>query len=202
MANEDSELPAHVAGKLGQFNRVLVSYVDFQQARGIAGYILAEHLHDRYPYDRFLLQGLNCGMIVAYCRPFSGNDRGAAVKIPDLPPRILQTLTAEEREIHAIVMEDRNTVLAHSDSRAWDPRPQLHRARGRDILIPMFNSAHAPLTREVTEKFKTMCDKLREACFEERLRLEPELKPYLPVVEYDEEELKRFADERGVKWPT
>jgi hypothetical protein len=53
----------------------------------------------------------------------------------------------------------------------------------------------------VTEQFAIMCDKLREACFEERLRFEPELKPYLPVVEIDEEELKRFADERGTTWP-
>lgn len=200
--DEDPELPGEIVGKLRQFNRVLMSYVDFQQAAGIAGYIMAENLHDRYPRDRFLLQGLNCAMIVAYCRPFSGNDRGAAVKIPDLPPRILQALTAEEHEIHATVMKDRDTVLAHSDSRAWEPRPQIHRVRGRDILIPMFSYAHAPLTREVTEKFSAMCDKLREACFEERRRLEPELKRYLPVVEYDEEEFKRFAEERGIKWPT
>lgn len=202
VVNEESELPAEIVGKLRQFNRVLMSYVDFQQAGGIAGYILAENLHERFPRDRFLLQGLNCGMIVAYCRPFSGNDRGAAVKIPDLPPRILQVLTPEEGKIHAVVMEDRNTVLAHSDSRAWEPRPQVCRLRGRDLLMPMLNYAHAPLTREVTEKFAVMCGKLREACFEERLRLEPELKPYLPVVEYDEEELKRFAEERGIKWPT
>ncbi|MBI4401020.1 MAG: hypothetical protein HY581_05260 [Nitrospirae bacterium] len=202
MADENAELPRELAGKLRQFNRVLMSYVDFQQAGGIAGYIISENLHDRYPRDRFLLQGLNCAMIVAYCRPFSGNDRGADVKIPDLPPKILQALTPEEREIHAVIMEDRNTVLAHSDSRAWEPRPQIHRVRGRDILVPMFNYAHAPLTRAVTEQFATMCHKLREACFEERLRLEPELKPYLPVVEVDEQELKRFAEERGIKWPT
>ena len=35
-----------------------------------------------------------------------------------------------------------------------------------------------------------MCGKLMEACFEERLRLEPELRLYLPVVECSEEDLK------------
>src|SRR5438034_5244238 len=147
MATEDVELPPGVLGKLRQFNRVLMSYVDFQQAGGIAGYIVGENLHERHPRDRFLLQGLNCAMIVAYCRPFSGNDRGATVKVPDLPPTILQALTPEEHEIHRAVMEDRNTVLAHSDSRAWEPRPQVYRLRGRDILVPMFNYVHAPLTR-------------------------------------------------------
>src|SRR3990172_2465398 len=101
MSNDEAELPAEVGGKLRQFIRVLMSYVDFQQAAGIAGHILSGNLHERYPDDRFLLQGLNCAMIVAYCRPFSGNDRGAAVKIPDLPPQILLTLTPKEREIHA-----------------------------------------------------------------------------------------------------
>lgn len=201
MSPSDKELPAEIAGKLRQFNRVLMSYVDFQQAAGIASYILSENLHERYPSDRFLLQGLNCAMIIAYCRPFSGNDRGAAVKIPGLPPQILLTLTPEEREIHAVVLEDRNTVLAHSDSRAWEPRPQILRLRGSEILVPMFNYAHAPLGRTVTEKFSAMCNKLMEACFEERVRVEPELKPYLPVVEYDEDELARFAAARGLKWP-
>jgi hypothetical protein len=99
--NETSkvELSPEIQGKLRQFNRVLMSYVDFQQAEGIAHHILREKLHDRYPQDRSLLQGLNCAMIVAYCRPFSRNDQGAAIKIPDLPPKILQMLTAEERVI-------------------------------------------------------------------------------------------------------
>jgi len=202
MTIEDAELPTEILGKYRQFNRLLMSYVDFQQAAGIASYIVKENLHERYPRDRFVLQGLNCAMIVAYCRPFSGNDQGAALKIPDLPAKILQVLTPEERQIHTVVMDDRNTVLAHSDSRAWEPRPQIHRVRGRDTLVPMFNYAHAPLTLTVTVQFAAMCDKLREACFEARVQLEPELKPYLPVVEYDEEKLRRFAEERGLKWPT
>ena len=41
--------------------------------------------------------------------------------------------------------------------------------------LPRFNYVHAPLTRDFTEKFRTMCDKLREACFTERMRLEPEI---------------------------
>ncbi|MDO8477824.1 MAG: hypothetical protein Q7W02_16830 [Candidatus Rokubacteria bacterium] len=179
-----------------------MSYVDFQQAAGIAGYVLSENLHVRYPEGRFILQGLNCGMIVAYCRPFSGNDRGADIKIPDLPARVLKTLSLEERELHATVMEDRNTVLAHSDSQAWQPQPILYRLRGQDRLFPVFNDAHAPLTREATERFLGMCRKLMKACFDERLRLEPELRPYLPVVECSEEDLKRVEKKIGAEWPT
>src|SRR2546427_282783 len=84
---------------------------------------LHETLRDPGPGARFLLQGLNCAMIVAYCRPFSGNDRGAAVKIPDLPARFLRILTEEERWLHGVVMEDRDSRLAHSDSEAWEMEP-------------------------------------------------------------------------------
>ena len=93
-----------VHGKLGQFNRVLISYIDFEQARAIARIILDEDLHKNYPREnRILLEALNSSMVVAYCRPFSGN-RG----IPDLPNRFVRSLTTAEKEIHEALMEDRN----------------------------------------------------------------------------------------------
>ena len=195
------DVSPEIDGKLRQFKRVLMSYVDFQQATGIASHILEMDLHARYPKDRFLLQGLNAGMIVAYCRPFSGNDRKAEVRVPDLPARILDVLTSDEMHVHGVVINDRNTVLAHSDSTAWEPQPEIHRTGGRDRLVPMFNYAHAPLTRNATETLHDMSDKLVEACFAERERLEAELTPYLPVVEVDEEAMREWAAESGLSWP-
>lgn len=180
---KELEVSPEDAGKARQFVRYLMSYVDFGQAAEIAGYILREELHNRYPKDRFLLQGLNCGMVVAYCRPFSRNDRGAQPQIPHLPRRILDNLSPDERELHKTLIEERNTVLAHSDSRAWEPRPQILRLPGNDMLLPVFKDVHAPLAREATEHLKGMAEKLREACFEERCWLEKELRPYLPKVD-------------------
>jgi hypothetical protein len=165
-----------------------MSYIDFQQASNIAHVILRDRLHERLldpgPGDRFLLQGLNCAMIVAYCRPFSGNDRGAAVKIPDLPGRFLRILTEKERGLHGIVMADRDSRLAHSDSEAWEMEPVVYRSEdGYETLMPMHHSVHAPLDREATECFRGMADKLREACFAERRRLESELRPYFRVLD-------------------
>ena len=188
-------------GKLRQFIRVLISYIDFQQAGGIASYILDHNLHDRYPRDRFLLQGLNTGMIVAYCRPFSGNERGAVTNVPNLPERFLRVLTKDERRLHAVVKNDRNSVLAHSDSTAWELKPQVLRLHGHETLWPAHHDVHAPLMRDATVQFRVMCYKLGEACFDERLRLEPELKPYLEVIEPDYEELKRIAEQLGVNLP-
>jgi hypothetical protein len=72
---------------------------------------------------------------------------------------------------------------------------------GKDILLPIFNPIHSPLTREATARFQIMARKLMEACFEQRMRLEPELTPHLPVVEYTEEELHRIAEKAGFKLP-
>ena len=175
-----------------------MSYIDFEQAGAIADYILENSLHDQYRRNRVLLQGLNTGMIVAYCRPFSSSERGGDIHVPSLSERMLRVLTKEERELHYVVKEDRNTVLAHSDSTAWELKPQILRWRGDDVLVPLHHDVHAPLTRDATKQFRVICDKLREACFDERLRLEPEVRPYLEVIEPDEEELERIAEQLGV----
>ena len=79
--------------------------------------------------------------------------------------------------------------------------PVIHRVAGSDRLVPMHNAVHAPLTREATEQVQGMCNKLREACFEERRRLESDLKPHLSVVEFDASELKRIAADVGIDLP-
>ena len=186
MSADEIEPSPEIRGKLRYFNRVLMSYIDFQQACNIAHYILGDRLHerlcDRGPGDRFLLQGLNCAMIVAYCRPFSGNE--GTIAAPGLPAKFLRVLTEKERWLHEIVMKDRDERLAHSDSQAWEMEPVVYRSeKGNETLIPMHQSVHAPLTREATECLRDMTDKLQEKCFTERRRLEPELRPYFRVID-------------------
>lgn len=188
-----------IEGKRRQFYRLHMSYVDFQQAAGLASYILNNKLHERLPRDRFLLQGLNCAMIVAYCRPFSGNDRRSDLKIPDLPKRILRALDDDELELHEVVQSDRDKVMAHSDSDAWNPTPRILRVAGEDRLLPMFSNPHAPLNAEPTAMLKVMAAKLMEECFTERLKFEPELSPYLPIEEHSLEDIQQAAKELGIE---
>ena len=63
-------------GKLHQLYRLLMSLSDFKQASLIALYILENKLHGRedHEWGRTLHEALNCAMIIAYCRPFSGSD--------------------------------------------------------------------------------------------------------------------------------
>jgi len=172
-----------VHGKLGQFNRVLISYIDFEQARAIARIILDEDLHKNYPREnRILLEALNSSMVVAYCRPFSGN-RG----IPDLPNRFVRSLTTAEKEIHEALMEDRKKVIAHSDSEAWNMRPHYQEINGRHILVPLHHGVHRPFLREPTERISQLAKKQMEKCLEERERLEIELKPHIPIESQENE---------------
>lgn len=166
-----------IDGKFRQFNRVLMSYVDFQQAHEIASMILEENLHEQYPdKSRIRLEALNASMVVAYCRPFSGN-RG----VPDLPKRFLRNLTEDERKIHNVLMADRNTVIAHSDPEAWNMRPHYQLVNGKNILIPLHHGVHRPFLREPTERIRGLSEKQMETCFSERVRLEQELRPHMHV---------------------
>jgi hypothetical protein len=188
------ELSPRVIGKLRQFHRVLISYLDFEQAHHISSHMLQINVHERYQENQIVLQALNCAMIVAYCRPFSGNDPFKDRKIPDLPGRFLKIFTEEERKLHEVVMSDRNTVLAHSDSSAWEIEPVVVRLRGRGLLFPQHKDVRAPLTKERTVLFNGMCGKLMEAIFEERVRLEQEGAEYLRVLELDDEEFESKFD--------
>jgi hypothetical protein len=90
-------LTKELEGKMRQYKRVLLSYADFKHAKLASSYVLDAELHKNYPEtSHVLLEALNCSMILAYCRPFSGNNG----PVPDLPGRLLRVLSPEELVIH------------------------------------------------------------------------------------------------------
>jgi hypothetical protein len=182
MPYRNDNLNPEIRGKLRQFYRLLISYNDFKQAHDIASYILKENLHDHIEESALIIEALNCAMIMAYCRPFSGNDPNAKIRIADLPSKFYRDLSEEEKEIHTVVIQDRNTLLAHSDSEAHDLRPQVLVVNNKKILIPWSNDPKAPLTKEATRIFQTLSAKLAERVFEERMKLEPILIHYFESV--------------------
>jgi hypothetical protein len=178
-----SDLTPEIDGKMRQFKRALMSCADFKHAKLASSYILSEGLHEKYPEKSYIvLEALNCSMIVAYCRPFSGNDSGCEHPVPDIPSRLLKVLNEEERIVHDAVMHDRNTVLAHSDSDALQMEPVLERMGERDILLSIVNWGLAPLTPDATKVFNSAAEKLLNATIQECQRLRVELSPYLRVV--------------------
>jgi len=192
MPYRNKKLSKEVIGKLKQFYRLLMSYSDFKQACQIAEFIISEKLHDDMTKNRVQIEALNCAMMVAYARPFSGNDKKTQLKIPDLPGNILRYLSTEEIEIHTMVIDDRNKVLAHSDSEARNYRPESWLLNGKKILVPWSNDTRASLTEEATRAFLELSEKLGERVFEKRIELEPEVISYfdeIPIEDIDNEKV-------------
>ncbi len=202
MKSSDKERDA----KLRLFERLLISYNDFKQAWEIADYIAQHKLHDKV--ERFsgsrrrriqlLWQALNCSMVVSYCRPFCGKTRRSARRVPDLPGRFVNALSPEERELHAVAMEDRNKLLAHSDPDAWNMRAFfLESAPGRRTLVPLSSDVRAPLVHDAVIRLRDMCGKLMELVFQERMMLEKDLADVLPVVTADDLRREEPGEEAG-----
>ena len=195
-----------INAKVRLFYRLLISYNDFHQASQIASYIVSQKLQakvERFRSEhryriKLLWQALNCAMVVSYCRPFSGNDRRSANQIPDLPKRFLKVLTQNERNLHDVAMHDRNTLLAHSDSEAWNLRPFFYKsASGKKMLVPLHSSVRAPFVHSAVEQIQRMCAKLMEYIFSERMQLEKELMDIIPIVPEDELHKQRAYQRSG-----
>lgn len=181
----ETEMSKELDGKLRQYKRLILSYADFKHAHMVSGYILSSRLHETTKGEsKVIHEALNCSMIIAYCRPFSGNDSRSLEKIPDLPKSILDVLDSNEREIHKVVMQDRNTLLGHSDSEALNLDAVVWQVN-KDIetIVPLKNWGLAPLTEKATEVFYSTARKLFEAALMRRLALEPEVRQYLPKVD-------------------
>jgi hypothetical protein len=175
-----TSMSAEISGKMRQLKRLILSYADFKHAKLASTRILAERLHDKYPDESYVvLEALNCSMIVAYCRPFSGNDPS----VPDLPARLLRCLSSDERQLHDVVMRDRNKVLAHSDADALRVEPVIWHVGGRSLVVPLKEWALAPLTKELTSVLQSAAVKLLDATMEERARLEPQLTPFMRIAD-------------------
>jgi hypothetical protein len=184
--SKSSPMTPAIAGKIRQFKRLLMSSSDFKHARLVADYILDGRLHERPESEtHVLLPALNCSMVIAYTRPFSGNDARSATKVPDLPARFLSVLDERETLIHNIALKDRMKVLAHSDSDGLEIEPVVADLPGvGPHVVPLSNWGLAPLVRDAVETLRSAAAKLFEAVLYERRKMEPELIPHFRPVEW------------------
>lgn len=181
-------IPEQDKHRLRQFYRVLLSFPDFKHAHQVAHHIIDEQLHREYPGEKtVLLQALNCSMVLAYSRPFSGNAGKRGEAIPDLPARYLRVLSEREREIHDVVLFDRNKYLAHTDADACALDPvRLQIDEAREVLIPLVEDRLAPLDEEATRALLSASFKLLQELVAEREATEPLLMKYFRVAGPDQ----------------
>lgn len=172
--------------KLRLFNRILISYNDFKQAHEIASLLLDGNLYRNYPREnRHILIALNMAAIVAYSRPFL--DSKGELAYNRLPGKVLKKLNPKEIEVHQAVLNDRNTMMAHSDADANISIPLVMETNDRKIVIPQNASPYdTPLLPEAMQLLSDMALKLREHCFALRQEMEPELIQFLPRVQVPE----------------
>ena len=170
-------------GKLRLFNRILISYNDFKQAHEIASLLVAGDLYRDYPrQNRHLVIALNMAAIVAYARPFLNS--GSDLAHSRLPGRVLRSLNAEELALHKAVLEDRNTIMAHSDADANVAIPLVMETDRGPMVIPKNASPYAmPLLPKAMQLLGEMAIKLQEHCFALRQEMEPEVISFLPRVQ-------------------
>ena len=170
-------------GKLRLFKRILISYNDFKQAHEIASLLVDSDLYRNYPREnRHLVIALNMAAVVAYSRPFLNS--GSDLAHNRLPGRVLRNLNAEELALHETVLEDRNTMMAHSDADANVTIPLVMETDHGPMVIPKNASAYAtPLLPKAMQLLSVMALKLREHCFALRQEMEPEVISFLPRVQ-------------------
>ncbi|MCA9470384.1 MAG: hypothetical protein KC643_33730 [Nitrospira sp.] len=167
-------------GKLRLFNRILISYNDFKQAREISDLLLEGDLYKNFPREnRHLVIALNMAAIIAYARPFVDSKGNLAHN--RLSGKALRILNEEELKVHKVVLEDRHTMMAHSDADANYSIPIVVETNGRKVLIPKNASPYAvPLLPESMKMLSEISFKLQEHCFALRLEMESELVEFLP----------------------
>jgi hypothetical protein len=169
--------------KLRLFNRILISYNDFKQAHEIASLLLDRDLYRNYPREnQQLVIALNMATVVAYSRPFLNS--GSELAHNRLPGRVLRDFTSEEVKLHEVVLNDRNTMMAHSDADENVSIPVVVETDGGPIVIPKNASAYAtPLLPEAMQLLGTMALKLREKCFALRQEMEADVISFLPRIQ-------------------
>ena len=169
--------------RLRLFNRILISYNDFKQAHEIASLLLEGDFYRNYPRENcHLVTALNMAAIVAYSRPFL--DGKGELAHNRLPGKILKQLNSKEMEIHRTVLNDRNTMMAHSDADANISIPLVIETDDRKIVIPKNASPYNTLLLpESMQLLRDMALKFREHCFVLRQEVELEMIQFLPKVQ-------------------
>ena len=190
------EISAEIIGKYKQLCRLLISYNDFKHAADVAHfYMKGDYEVDRVEWDgddyferKIIGEAMNSAMIIAYARPFSGNDKAASFKIPDLPKRYFRQLDEKGRQVHELIIKDRNFRMAHSDSRAWELALQvLEIGNGKDLLMLVHEDTRAPLSKDTILTLISNCNIFMDAIIEARKDLEKQLQEYLPKVQVSDD---------------
>ncbi len=139
------------------YSRLHVSSLDLDLAKYCVDVILKKRWHHQ-PWEKrgaiYLQQSaFMSALVTAYARPFT-ESRGW----PKLPPD-LKEFTCEENKLHDQLIELRNTVYAHSDSKNYSIRPW----RAPNFATDIVGAPVLRISAEEAARLKRMIQKLQVA---------------------------------------
>ena len=137
------------------YGRLHVSSLDLDLAKYCVGVILKKGWHHQ-PWEKrgtvYLQQSaFMSALVTAYARPFT-KSRGW----PKFPPD-LKEFDTEENKLHDQLMELRNTVYAHSDSKNYSIRPWRTPNFSTDIVgapVLRISAKEAALLKRMIQKLQ------------------------------------------------
>lgn len=173
-------------GLLRQFKRIAISFADFKEAYDIVSHIKSNRLYADFDGNFLVLSALINSMVLAYCKPFSGNDSRNQVKVSDLPNSTLNVLSSDELSLHKFLFQLRNQLIAHSDSQAIDMKFAVHTCGELQMLQPVRNRSSRCLSIEQLDLFESMSLKLLSHVATLRKDMEPKIIPLLTEEHIDE----------------
>lgn len=163
--------------KKRELRRWVLSSIDLEQAHRWVNYILENNLYlEDDDTARTVGRGLQTAMIVAYCRPFSGNfERDHTVgKLSD---EFLETYTEQEHNYHSRILDLRNQIFAHTDSEHRDLSITIHGFAGQSMAWPSTHNPYPVMEKDELQQLRKMLKKLRGAVAGKTIELQKELTP-------------------------
>jgi hypothetical protein len=143
-----------------QTRRMLLSAWDLSTAAEYAS-LLIDLLKQRSVergVPQQLINALHTALIVTYARPFSGN-RSDGQTAATVSLRTLFKMSAEQRLLHRMLLDQRNRAVAHSDPSTW----QLEFREELGKMVPVVMHPIASPTVADLESIRDLCRSAAEA---------------------------------------
>ena len=158
-----------------QFRRLILTSIDLEQASSWGHYILENNLWDETKSsNKDLARGLQTAMIVAYIRPFSGNNKTEdTLHKPMLP--LKNILTDEQWNLHKCIHKKRNTVFAHSDSDVRDLEISVSDINGQKFALPISHNPYVMRNQSELRDFLDLVETVRGVVSDRIIELQEKL---------------------------
>ncbi|UXZ55810.1 hypothetical protein LOS15_07270 [Halomonas sp. 7T] len=161
-----------------RLRRLVLSEYDIIEAKDICHYILKNGLwnEDGTHEKRLLGRSLQSAMVMAYCRPFSGNSKTEHT-LPHPNVDIDKKLSVEQHGLHLDLKRLRHKVFAHTDAEVRDLEVDVASLEGRPSIVTMSIVHEAMFSQKEYILIKSLFDVVEDLFATELKRIESTLTP-------------------------